>query len=70
MRRIPDTNNTINSQGITLPILYHIKDKIQKVWILWVAMSQKHVQKRSRTFICELVALSAHIALCTLGSSS
>ena len=33
-------------------------------------MSQKHVQKRSRTFISELFALSAHISLCTLGLSS
>ena len=36
----------------------------QKVWIFWVVMSQKHVQKRSRTFMPELVVLSAHIALC------
>ena len=38
-------------------------DKIHKVWILWVAMSQKHVQKRSRTFTRELVLDRVHILL-------
>ena len=27
---------------------------VHKVWLFWVAMSQKHVQKRSRTFVPEL----------------
>ena len=43
-----------------------VMNKIHKVWILWVAMSQKHIQKRCRTFTCELVGLNEHIAPCTL----
>ena len=34
-----------------------------------MAVIQKHVQKHCRTFMPELVVLSVHIALCTLGFS-
>ena len=34
--------------------------KVRKVWLLCVAISQKRGQKRSRTFMPELVVLSAH----------
>ena len=47
----------------TVLMLYTVLGKIQKFWICWVAVSQKRFQKRSRTFMPELVVLSAHIAL-------